>query len=157
MSSSVQRSELGYFGNIWVRQNLLKNAGDSTAGHKHRFDHVSLLAQGRVRVQVEGHEPKEFSAPTFIVIRKEHNHTFTALADGTIWYCVFALRDLDGEPISDLFDPSHHDPMSASAVPDNYWSRASALEARSTHEHEPHEFIANEAGSRLVNIVKGEP
>lgn len=94
--------ELGYFGNIWVRQNLLEHAGDVHPGHKHHFDHVSLLASGKVRVTVEGYPPKEFSAPTFIVIKKEHKHTFEALQDGTLWYCVFALRDVDGE-VTDFY------------------------------------------------------
>ena len=66
--------ELGYFGNIWVRQNFLKTSGDSAPGHYHHFDHVSLLASGKVLVEVEGCEPKEFTAPTFIVIKKEHKH-----------------------------------------------------------------------------------
>jgi hypothetical protein len=88
--------ELGYFGNIWVRQNYLEKAGEAHPGHKHNFDHVSLLASGKVRVTVEGYPPKEFTAPTFIVIKKEHNHHFEALEDGTLWYCVFALRDIDG-------------------------------------------------------------
>jgi hypothetical protein len=42
----------GYFGNIWVRQNFLSKAGDTNGGgHTHHFDHVSLLAQGSVRVE----------------------------------------------------------------------------------------------------------
>lgn len=94
--------ELGFFGNIWVRQNLLKNIGDSVPGHLHHFDHVSLLAAGKVLVEVEGCEPKEFTAPTFIVIKKEHRHKFTALADKTLWYCVFALRDIDGN-VTDIY------------------------------------------------------
>jgi hypothetical protein len=108
--------DLGYFGNIWVRQNLLEKAGDTNGeGHKHKFDHVSLLSHGKVKVEIEGHPTKEFVAPTFIVIRKEYNHKFTALEDNTIWYCVFALRDLDGKPITDLYG-EEHDPLSASAV-----------------------------------------
>lgn len=126
---SNQFGDLGYFGNIWVRQNILEKAGDTNGGgHKHKFDHVSLLAKGKVIVEIEGHPPKEFTAPTFIVIRKEHDHKFTALEDDTIWYCVFALRDLDGEPIDELFDPEIHDPMSASAVHNNYWDNAKKLE-----------------------------
>ena len=35
--------ELGFFGNIWVRQHFLEKAGDVIDGHKHHFDHVSLL------------------------------------------------------------------------------------------------------------------
>lgn len=136
MTNPLQSAELGYFGNIWVRQNLLAKAGTETVGHKHKFDHVSLLAQGKVRVHVEGHEPKEFTAPTFIVIRKEYNHKFTALADNTIWYCVFAIRDLNGEPIDELYNPHLHDPLSSELVPDEYWDNVRAMEARTTHEHE---------------------
>lgn len=95
-------SELGYFGNIWVRQNFLEFAGDIHPGHRHHFDHVSLLALGKVRVTIEGYPPKDFSAPTFIIIKKEHKHTFEALEDGTLWYCVFALRDVDGE-VTDFY------------------------------------------------------
>lgn len=94
--------ELGYFGNIWVRQNVLEKAGEKTLGHYHHFDHVSLLASGSVRVTVDGFEPKEFHAPIFIVIKKEYRHHFEALTDNALWYCVFALRDEDGE-VTDIY------------------------------------------------------
>lgn len=127
--------ELGYYANIWVRQNFLERAGDTNGGgHKHKFNHVSLLTQGKVLVEVEGHPPKEFSAPTFIIIRKEHNHKFTALEDNTLWYCVFALRDLDGEPIDELYDPLLHDPLSYAGVPDDYWSRHKDIDTLTTQE-----------------------
>lgn len=111
----INHFDLGYFGNIWVRQNVLPAAGDSLDGHKHHFDHVTLLVSGEVEVEVEGFPPKKFAAPTFIVIRKEHQHKVTALINGTVFYCVFALRDINGE----VFDPVYgeqHDPLSAAAV-----------------------------------------
>jgi len=98
----VERDELGYFGNIWVRQNVLAKAGDVTQGHKHRFDHVSLLCKGKVRVTVADYPPKEFTAPTFIIIKKEYEHHFEALEDDSVWYCVFALRDIDGN-VADIY------------------------------------------------------
>lgn len=103
--------ELGFFGNIWVRQNVMQKAGDFVPGHKHHFDHVSLLTKGSVEVTVEGYPPKTFTAPTFIVIKKEHEHRLTALEDDTHWYCVFALRDLDGEVI-EVYEGKHN-PLSA--------------------------------------------
>jgi quercetin dioxygenase-like cupin family protein len=106
--------ELGFFGNIWVRQNVLQKAGDRHGGHKHEFDHVSLLTKGKVRVEVEGYQPKEFTAPTFIIIKKEHAHDFVALEDDVNWYCVFALRDLDGQVV-EVFDEAKHNPLSATA------------------------------------------
>lgn len=133
MSDLIKRAELGYFGNIWVRQNVLEKAGQSNQGHKHKFDHVSLLTQGKVSVKVEGYEPKEFTAPTFIVIRKEHNHTFTALEDNTAWYCIFALRGIDGQPVDEIYG-SMHDPLSSSIVEDDYWEKTKELEAKTTEE-----------------------
>ena len=106
LDETVVRHQLGYFGNIWVRQNFIARAGDASDGHAHNFDHVSLLATGRVLVEVDGFEPKEFTAPTFIMVKKEYMHKFTALEDNTLWYCVFALRDLDGE-VTDIYDGNH--------------------------------------------------
>ena len=105
----MREAELGYFGNIWVKQHIHECAGDSYGGHKHTFDHVTLLAAGRVSVEIEGYPPKEFTAPTFIIIRKEHEHKITSLEPDTIYYCVFALRDVDGEVVEVYGD--HHDPL----------------------------------------------
>lgn len=114
------RDNLGYFGNIWVRQNLLEKAGDEAGGHAHYHDHITLLTSGSVEVTIEGHEPRTFHAPTFIVIRKEHRHSFTALEDNTNWYCVFALRDFDGEVI-DIYD-DEHDPLCSMTAPFDEWA-----------------------------------
>lgn len=119
--------ELGYFGNIWVRQNVLETAGDSHDGHEHKFDHVTLLVSGKVKVEVEGHEPKEFTAPTFIVIRKEHMHKITAVEDGTVYYCVFALRNIDGEVVGDIYG-EQHDPESASGKESGYWKNVNKID-----------------------------
>jgi hypothetical protein len=120
----VKTFELGYFGNIWVRQNVFERAGEASNGHQHKFDHVTLLVSGKVSVELEGSDTKEFTAPTFIVIRKEHRHKITALEDGTVYYCVFALRDLDGE-VMEIFGPQH-DPESASAKT-GYWKKIKEL------------------------------
>lgn len=124
---------LGYYGNVWVRQNNLHGVGAKNRGHKHKFDHVSLLTEGTVRVTIEGGEAKEFTAPTFIIIRKEHNHWFEAVTDKVTWYCVFALRDFEGEVIENMYGPEH-DPSATERVPDDYWERMENLEKLTTHE-----------------------
>ena len=103
--------DLGYFGNIWVRQHVLELVGNTHGGHGHKFDHVTLLTSGKVSVAVDNKETKEFTAPTFIVIRKELQHKITALENDTVYYCVFALRDMDGSVV-EIFD-GNHDPNSA--------------------------------------------
>lgn len=118
--------ELGFFGNIWVRQNVLELAGESFDGHEHKFDHVTLLVSGKVSVQIKDDPPKEFTAPTFIVIRKEQQHKITALEDKTIYYCVYALRNLDGE-VMEIFG-EQHDPESANTRSDGYWEKVKQIE-----------------------------
>jgi hypothetical protein len=96
-------NQMGYFGNIWVRSHYFAKAGDTNGGgHYHHFDHVTLLAVGSVLVEVDNELPKEFHAPTFIVIPKDSKHKFTALTDGVVYYCVFALRDENGE-LTDMY------------------------------------------------------
>ena len=124
-----KRHDLGYFGNIWVRQNVLQYAGDSTGGHIHLFDHVSLLATGTVEVQIDDNSPKQFTAPTFIVIKKERPHRFTAITDDVLWYCVFAIRDVDGE-VTDIV-PETSCPYFINNVSVDYWARRKSLEAMS--------------------------
>ena len=111
----MNSGDLGFFGNVWVRQNVLQKRGDKSLGHKHHFDHVSLLTKGSVTVEVEGYEPQTYTAPTFIIIKKEHVHTFEALEDDSQWYCVFALRTLDGEVLEEGVDEiygTNNDPTS---------------------------------------------
>lgn len=99
--STTETDELGYFGNIWVRKHLFYKKGDKLEGHKHYFDHVSLLVHGSVTVQIPGEEKKTFHAPTFIAIRKNTEHAIISEEDDTVWYCVFAIRNPMGEVIDD--------------------------------------------------------
>ena len=107
-------NQLGFYGNVWVRSHTYRKAGDVNGpGHYHRFNHVSLLVKGAVRVEVEGAEPKRYMAPTFIIIDKDKKHRVTALEDDTVWYCVFALRDIDGD-VTEIYsgDNSPYDAIS---------------------------------------------
>jgi quercetin dioxygenase-like cupin family protein len=87
-------------GNLWLRQMQFVKAGDCNEGHEHNFDHVTLLAKGSVEVDVEG-EKSTFTAPHMILIVAGKRHFLKALEDGTVAYCVHALRDKDTEEILD--------------------------------------------------------
>lgn len=119
--------EHGFVGNVWVRQNWLLRAGDTAGGHAHYHDHVSLLVKGSVMVSVDNAAPKRFNAPTYIVIKKQHRHQIVALEDDTVFYCVFAMRDIDGEVVDICQDanlplyPAGDSPEYTQAAPDHYW------------------------------------
>lgn len=87
-------------GNVVVKQIQL-DRGHTILGHKHTFDHHTLLTAGRVAT-VCGSQRKEFAAPCIIVVRAHKHHVFQALEDGTILYCIHAIRA--SERVEDIVD-----------------------------------------------------
>lgn len=86
--------------NLWLRQMYFAKAGDANEGHVHNYDHMTLLAHGKVNVHVDD-KTTEFTAPQMIFIKAGKRHFIEALEDGTVAYCVHALRDKDTEEILD--------------------------------------------------------
>jgi quercetin dioxygenase-like cupin family protein len=86
--------------NIWARQMFFAKAGDKNEGHTHNYDHLTLLAHGSVRVDVDGNIT-EFKAPHMIYVKAGKSHFIEALEDGTVAYCVHALRNAETEEILD--------------------------------------------------------
>lgn len=79
-----------------------EKAGDIEIGHTHQFDHLTLLAKGKLKVTVEG-VSTEFTAPHMIYIHKDKVHELEALTDETVAYCIHALRDKN---TNEIIDPS---------------------------------------------------
>lgn len=94
---------IGCVANLYSRMMHFKNAGDVEHGHSHQFDHLTLLAKGKLKVTVEGHTT-EFTAPHMIYIQKDKLHELQALVPDTVAYCIHALRS-DNET-GDILDPS---------------------------------------------------
>ena len=94
--------QVGCVANIFSRSMYFRNAGDIELGHTHQFDHLTLLAKGKLKVTVEG-VATEFTAPHMIYIKADKTHELEALADGTVAYCIHALRNMDN---NEILDPS---------------------------------------------------
>jgi quercetin dioxygenase-like cupin family protein len=94
---------IGCVANLFSRQMHFEKAGDIEYGHKHQFDHLTLLASGALRVTVEGNVT-DFKAPHMIYIHKDKHHELVALEDNTVAYCIHALRD--GNEVDDILDPA---------------------------------------------------
>lgn len=93
---------IGCVSNVFVRMMHFVAAGDSENGHTHPFDHITLLAKGKLKVTVDGSDT-EFTAPHMLFIKAEQVHRLEALTDGTVAYCIHALRE---QGSSDIIDPS---------------------------------------------------
>jgi quercetin dioxygenase-like cupin family protein len=94
--------KIGCVANLYSRMMHFAKAGDIEVGHIHQFDHLTLLAKGKLKVTVEG-VATEFTAPHMIYIHKDKVHELEALTDETVAYCIHALRDKDN---NEILDPS---------------------------------------------------
>lgn len=81
--------------NVFIRTMTLPEVGDKVDGHSHPYDHITLLTNGAVLMKAKGEE-KAYKAPHIIVTPKDIEHEFTALEDGTMLYCIHAIRDGHG-------------------------------------------------------------
>ena len=92
-------ANIGCIKNLFVRQLHFKNAGDQEAGVAHAFDHLILLAKGRLSVCIND-EVTEFTAPQMIYTKAGVQHVLEAMTDNVVVYCVHALRESSGDIIS---------------------------------------------------------
>lgn len=100
MSSPIVN--IGCVANLYSRMMHFEKAGDIEIGHTHQFDHLTLLAKGKLQVTVDGNM-SEFTAPHMIYIHKDKVHELVAMTDNTVAYCIHALRDKEN---NEILDPS---------------------------------------------------
>lgn len=93
--------------NVWIKQMEFQFAGDKMEGHKHTFDHQTLLAYGKFKVTVNGIE-HVYDAPTILCIKAGYKHEITCLSEKGVGYCIHPLRD--GERVDDIVDPDELHP-----------------------------------------------
>jgi quercetin dioxygenase-like cupin family protein len=93
---------IGCVANLFSKMMHFKQVGDIAIGHEHNFDHLTLLAKGKLQVTVNG-TTTEFTAPHMIYIKAGKVHELVALEDDTLAYCIHALRDKDN---NEILDPS---------------------------------------------------
>jgi quercetin dioxygenase-like cupin family protein len=106
---------IGCVANLYSRMMHFEKAGDIEIGHTHQFDHLTLLAKGKLKVTVDG-AVSEFTAPQMIYIHKDKVHELEALTDGTVAYCIHALRDKEaGEILDPSMIPAGVSPLELSA------------------------------------------
>ena len=75
-------------------------AGYVLVQHKHKHDHLSILASGSAEVTVDG-ETTVHTGPACLTIVADKHHGVKALTD-VVWYCVHATDCTDIEKIDEV-------------------------------------------------------
>ena len=77
---------------IYAKQMLLLE-NHSAPTHMHKYDHLSILAYGRVVIAVDGNQ-LIYTAPACIEIKAWQEHSILAVED-SILYCIHATNEKD--------------------------------------------------------------
>lgn len=88
-------------GPIGYRRHTIDKTCQSNQGHKHKFDHASIIIEGRVEVtfyDIDDREiaKREFAKGGVVEVPANCKHLFKALTDDVEYFCVFSHRDLGG-------------------------------------------------------------
>lgn len=80
---------------VFVKQYWLARDGqhDAIRHHKHDSDHVTAIALGTVRVLRDGVDLGERHAPALVEIKAGTVHSFQAVTDRALLYCIHQLED----------------------------------------------------------------
>lgn len=89
---SEPKYTIGCAGNVYIRMMTFPEVGSVENSHKHVFDHIQILATGKVKITVNG-ESSEHTAPKMIYIKKDTVHSIVASEPNTTVMCVHGLRD----------------------------------------------------------------
>lgn len=73
---------------IEVWHNRIHKAGTILPQHSHCFPHLTVIAQGSVRVILDNEVKGEFAAPSCLIIPAGQAHTFVTLEDNTVLECI---------------------------------------------------------------------
>ena len=86
-------------GNVYAKETFIP-ADKWLVQHTHKFDHLSILAQGSIELIVDG-KKSVIHAPACLTIEAGKHHGVKSLTD-VIWYCIHATDCVDESKIDDV-------------------------------------------------------
>ena len=76
------------------------SAGQVLVQHAHKYDHMSILAEGQVEILVDGNRDVLY-APALLTIEANKHHGIKALTD-VVWYCIHATNCVDEDEVDNV-------------------------------------------------------
>jgi quercetin dioxygenase-like cupin family protein len=84
---------------VYAKETLIP-AGHVLVQHKHKFDHLSILASGSIELMTDG-ERKIVHAPACLTIEANKHHGVKSITD-VVWYCIHATECTDIDEIDEV-------------------------------------------------------
>ena len=88
-------------GGVYAKETRIP-AGQVLVQHKHKYDHLSILASGSIILDVEGVQVP-ITGPHCLTVEAGKHHGVKALTD-VVWYCLHASDVADDDAV--IADPA---------------------------------------------------
>lgn len=79
-------------GGVYIKRTFIP-VGVKLTQHSHKYDHLSVLAQGTVVVSING-RGRSVVAPAIVTIEAGKKHDVMAITDA-VWLCIHATDEID--------------------------------------------------------------
>ena len=92
-------------GNVFVKVMQFTHRGQMAVSHSHAYDHLTLLCNGSLLVDVDG-EARVYDAmqhPCAINVKAGREHILTCFSDSALALCIHDTRGLDPEDLGTQF------------------------------------------------------
>lgn len=91
--SELGESNISIVNDVFIKQIHFRDVGYITKSHIHCHDHQTLLANGKIKVTIEGlEEPEIYTAPSILFVKAGLVHAFESLEPNTVLYCIHAIK-----------------------------------------------------------------
>ena len=84
---------------VYAKQMLLPKGATATS-HKHAYDHMSILAKGKVWVSAGG-KIQLYDGPAVVEIKAGVIHSIQAVED-SVWFCIHATEETDPAKVDEV-------------------------------------------------------
>jgi hypothetical protein len=89
---------------LFVKTATVARAGTIIPQHGHRYDHITLLAYGSMRIVAGDVMLGDYTGPVGVLIKAGVKHTMTTLTDGVVFCCIHALHGTDGVEVEETHE-----------------------------------------------------
>jgi hypothetical protein len=92
-------------GNVFIRPTKFSRVGEVVEGHKHHFDHTTIVFKGGIHVHATLPNgtviERDFTAPAHFLVKKDVIHEITALTDDAEFWCIYSHRNAQGDVVQE--------------------------------------------------------
>ena len=99
-NSTDPRIQHHFSSGVYAKQVTLTTKEDAMNQHEHTFDHLSILSQGQVVVDIDG-DKTLYTAPAVLNIKAGQRHVIIPTQLPVTWFCIHATEVVDPELVDD--------------------------------------------------------